>query len=261
LHKDLKKAVSKKDSGWEFEATSNGYRGTMKTASPTPEGSKGLARSEGDFYVPGFARDFRTGLVPGAPDTYRRRFLERAAIVEPQLLETLRVVSAGDEQALAAWTGRWHLTDHWCAVLARDTVRWWASQPGVSGWEFSAKGIFVGMFAFPIQPLALDQFYYDPTWRRRGDFKKFVFDKVAQALEVYCDRVEADALAAGLKRSPRKREVVHFDWLARYQVKGESFASIAQNASYRFKGGRQTVRKAVVELAEYLSLQLRPSTS
>jgi hypothetical protein len=63
-------------------------------------------------------------LVPGAPDTHRRRFLERAAIVEPQLLETLRVVSAGDEQVLAAWAGRWHLTDQWCAVLARDTVRW-----------------------------------------------------------------------------------------------------------------------------------------
>jgi hypothetical protein len=88
-----------------------------------------------------------------------------------------------------------------------------------------------------------------------------VLNSVAEALEHYCDRVEADALAAGLKRSPKKREIEHFDWLARYQIKGESFASVAQNASYRFKGGRQTVRKAVAELAEYLSLRLRPSTS
>jgi hypothetical protein len=53
----------------------------------------------------------------------------------------------------------------------------------------------------------------------------------------------------------------HFDWIVRYQIKSESFASIAQNASYKFMGGRQTVRKAVVELAEYLALTLRPSTS
>jgi len=88
-----------------------------------------------------------------------------------------------------------------------------------------------------------------------------VLNNVDQALDLYCDRVENDASDAGLKRSPKKRETEHFDWLARYQVKGESFASIAKNASYKFRGGRQTVRKAVVKLAEYLSLRLRPSTS
>ena len=234
----------------------------MKSASGSLERSGvGLAWSEGDFYVPGFARDFRTGLVPGAPDTHRRCFLERAAIVEPQLFETLRVVSPDDEQALASWGRGWNLTDHWCLVLARDTVRWWASHPDARGWEFSAKGIFVGMFPFSIQALKLGKFYYDPTWRRRGDFKKYVHGEVAQAVESYCDRVEAEAIAAGLKRSPRRREIEHFDWLARYQVKRESFASIARSSSYKFKGGRQTVRKAIVELAEYLSLRLRPSTS
>ena len=231
-----------------------GTAGNSKRASRIPERSKAdLAQSEGDFYVPGFSRDFRTGLVPGAPDTHRRRFLERAAIIEPQLLETLRAVAANDEQELASWAQRWRLTDQWCIVLARDTIHWWASQPDSRGWEFQATTIFVGNFPFPIQPLILDKFYYDPTWRRRGDFKRDVLDKVAEALNHYCHRVETDALAAGLKRSPKKREIEHFDWLARYQVKGESFASIAQNASYKFKGGRQTVRKAVVELAELSS--------
>jgi len=86
---------------------------------------------------------------------------------------------------------------------------------------------------------------------------------VEQSVEAYCDEVEAAALAAGLKRSPRKRDIVHFDWMVRYQVKRESYASIAQNQlyKYKFKGGRQTVRKAVVELAKYLALELRPSTS
>jgi hypothetical protein len=238
-----------------------GIARNSKRATRVERSKADRAQSEGDYYVPGFARDFRTGLVPGAPDTHRRRFLERAAIIEPQLLETLRAVAANDERELASWARRWRLTDPWCVVLARDTIRWWASQPDSRGWEFQTQGISIGSFPFPIQPLTLDEFYYDPTYRRRGDFKRYVLDKVDEALKHYCDQVETDALAAGLIRSPKKRDIEHFDWLARYQVRGESFASIAQTASYKFRGGRQTVRKAVVELAEYLSLKLRPSTS
>jgi hypothetical protein len=41
--------------------------------------STGLSWSLGDFHVPGFSSDGRTGLVPGAPDTHRRLFLTRAS--------------------------------------------------------------------------------------------------------------------------------------------------------------------------------------
>jgi len=172
----------------------------------------------------------------------------------------LRSVMADDADGLSAWAKRWHLTDRWCMVLARDTARWYAKHPDAHGWEFQGQGIFVGSFPFEIEPLQLGPFYHDPTWRSRRDFKEYVLTEVARAIDDYCDRIEAAALAAGLKRAPRKKGVGHFDWLARYQVKGESFASIAKTASYKFEGGRQTVRKAVVELAKYLELTLRPST-
>lgn len=214
----------------------------------------------GDFYVPELASHGRSGLVPGAPDRHRRLFLERAAIVEPGLLTTLRGVRADDTDGLSTWARRWHLTDRWCLVLARDTARWYAINPDAQGWEFQGQGIFVGSFPFAIEPLQLGPFYHDPTWRGRGDFKADVLEHVRHALDDYCDRIEAEALAAGLKRAPRKRGLEHFDWLGRYQVKGESFASIAKSASYRFEGGRQTVRKAIIELAKYLQLTLRPST-
>jgi hypothetical protein len=48
--------------------------------------SSGLAWPVGDFYVPGFSSDGRTGWVPGAPDTHRRLFLIRAAELQPELL-------------------------------------------------------------------------------------------------------------------------------------------------------------------------------
>ena len=190
---------------------------------------------KGDFYVPGLASHGRSALVPGAPDVDRRRFLERAAIVEPDLLKTLRSVTADDADALRAWAERWHLTDPWCLVLARDTARWYAAHPDAQGWEFQGQGIVSGSFPFNIGPLQLGPFYHDPTWRSRGVFKAYVLERVGQALDDYCNRIEAAALAAGLKRAPRKREVGHFDWLARYQIKGESFASIAHTASYKIR--------------------------
>ena len=215
----------------------------------------------GDFYVPRLASDGRTGWVPGTPDVHRRFFLERAAMLEPKLLATLRRVTGANAHALSSWAKRWHLTDRWCLALARDTARWYAEQPDAQGWEFEGKAIFAGMFPFAIEPLQLGAAaYYDPTWQRRGIFKRHVLEQVARAVDDYCDRIEAAAREAGLKRVSRKRESEHFDWLVRYQIKGEPYASIAQNASYKFKGGRQTVRKAIVDLAEYLELTLRSST-
>lgn len=221
----------------------------------------GLAWPVGDFYVPGFSSDERTALVPGIADKYRRLFLVHAAQLEPELLSTLRKVAIDDERALSAWTERWHLTDRWCVLLAHDTLRWWTKNAGTEGWEFEHTGIFAGFFPFPIAPLKLGPFYHDPTWSRRSDFIKDVVQQATRAAKDYCDQIEAKALAAGLKWAPRRREAEHFNWLARHQIKGESFTSIAQHSSYKFNGGRQTIRKAIVELAEYLELSLRSSTS
>jgi len=152
------------------------------------------------------------------------------------------------------------LSDRWALALAADTARWYAGNPNAEGWEFQGQGIFAGPFPFPIEPLQFGPFYHDPTWRGRRDFKADVLERVVRAIDHCCDKVEADALAAGLKRAPRKTSVDHFVWLARYQVKGESFASIARNSSHKFQGGRQTVRKAVTTLARLLELSLRLST-
>lgn len=167
----------------------------------------GLAWGNGDFYVPEFASHGRTGLVPGAPDVQRRRFLERAAILEPQLLTTLRNVTPDDADELSAWAKHWHLTDRWCLSLAGDTARWYANDPDARGWEFQGQGIFVGTFPFKIKPLRPGHFYFDPTWRSRRDFKAYILKEVKRVTDDYCDRIEAAALAAGLKRAPRKREL------------------------------------------------------
>ena len=219
---------------------------------------RGLSPADGDFYSPKLSSDARSGTVPGRPDVHRRFFLERAGVLEPELLAELTKMSPNDSESLSNWAERWHLKDPWCLALARDTIRWHRTNPGARGWEFQGQFKFVGHFPFKILPLRLKPFYYDPTWRRRHQFREDVLLQVAEQIDAYCDRVEAKALQVGLKRAPRKKEDAHFDWLIRYHIRGESYSSIAKGP---FKlGGRQTVRKAVVELAKVMALTLRPST-
>jgi len=225
------------------------------------EFAQGLAPADGDFYSPRLASDARTGTVPGVPDGYRRAFLKRASDLEPELLATLTSISPEDSYAISKWAERWRLTDPWCLALAKDTIRWHRTDPAAQGWEFEGTSIFVGHFAFKIPPLRIkESFYHDPTWRRRREFKEYVIGQVAERVDEYCDQIEADALKAGLKRVKRKNEASHFDWLVRYHIRGESFASIAQDSPYKYQAGRQTVRKAVVELAKIIALTLKSST-
>ena len=171
----------------------------------------GLEWANGDYYVPQLASHGRSGLVPGPPDVHRQLFLERAAQVEPQLLTTLRTVSPDDPNELLSWAKRWNLTDRWCRLLARDTARWYATERDCRGWEFQGQGIFVASFPYKTEPLLLPgPFYLDLTYRKRRDFKALVLKKVAHAVDEYCDRTEAAARAAGLKRAPRKRELEAF---------------------------------------------------
>jgi hypothetical protein len=229
------------------------------TAKEETAASAGLRWPVGEFYLSGLSSDGRMASIPGAADAHRRLFLVRAARLVPELLSTLRAADHC-ECGVNAWAARWHLTDQWCVLLAQDTKHWWVNSPGAEGWQFEKVSAAAGHFPFRIEPLQLGPFYYDPIWRKRQDFKKYVQECVRQSLQEYCARVEADAVAAGMKRAPRKRAIEHFDWLVRYQIKGESFASIAKTASYRFSGGRQTIHKAAFELAKYLALSLRPST-
>jgi hypothetical protein len=56
---------------------------------------------------------------------------------------------------------------------------------------------------------------------------------------------------------PRRRELDHVDWLVRYQVRGESYTTIADSLLLKMAARGRTVRKAVRGLASYLRLTLR----
>ena len=84
-------------------------------------------------------------------------------------------------------------------------------------------------------------FSHDPTWRSRSAFKTDVLEHVRHALDDYCRPDRSRRLGCRFEtRTIASEKLSISTGSARYQVKGESFASIAKN-SYptSFGGGRQ----------------------
>ena len=70
------------------------------------------------------------------------------------------------------------------------------------------------------------------------------------------------AIAAGMTTKPKplqKHEPLHFEWLVRFQVEGESQASIAKNPGegYEYSGERSAINNAIHDLAKDIGLTLR----
>ena len=220
----------------------------------------------GEFYRPGKRPP---GVEPAGVRYYRMRFLERAAELYPELLEHLRMVSPDDEKALLEWGRASHLTDPWCLALARDRARRWQERPHEQGWTFPR--VLVSISAVPLGPLdsedelllrrtcnsLLDDFFSNPISTAPADYKAALIRRIGHAVDDYCDRIveqiEGPALEAGFRRTPERREIQHIDWLVRHQIEGVSFASILPSK----RSARQTVHKAVKDLANYIGLTVR----
>jgi len=95
---------------------------------------------------------------------------------------------------------------------------------------------------------------WDPLRQTRSDFLTDAMEFAKAAIVSYCDRIEADTEEAGLGKARPKREVIHFYWLAGYQILGWSCKQIADADN---KKSRRTVEEAVKELAASIGLNLR----
>ena len=75
---------------------------------------------------------------------------------------------------------------------------------------------------------AIDWNQSEDRWRhgreRRRDARQRLLAKVAGVIDTYLDRVEKVASERRYKEKPELNQ--HLEWLARYQVKGESEYSI-----------------------------------
>jgi hypothetical protein len=100
--------------------------------------------------------------------------------------------------------------------------------------------------------------FTDFTWNRRMEtrsaLERRLLGEIKRQLREQVDRYDQEAKQRGDVSTPAKPSgSQHFRWLARYQVKGESFTHIANEAGV----SRQAVMAAITEAAAIINLPLR----
>jgi hypothetical protein len=172
------------------------------------------------------------------------------------------------------WSWRWKLTDRWCLEWIVQTLGWWRLRPSEPQKAWFHDDLTGKPFPAPLLRPKLRP--WDPTSLTRADYEAQTMSIVERQLAIYCDDVEKRARVADLTRTPERRELEHFYWLARYQVKGEGPAEIAEGrdlggcwsstgssceekaAITRDRAAKvEAVKKAITRLAKFIGLTPR----
>jgi hypothetical protein len=235
----------------------------------------------------------RLGAGDSSTGVQRRRacywFLEAATGAEPRILCELRdrilpsFWQAGEtlDATIEAWLERWRIQTPWSFEWAFALLGLWMG-PGnrppedvpprfcwpsfgstIDGrtlaWLRSAG---LGRYVDSIPKdegreavrLDLPECRYDPFTETKADAVRRLTGELTEAVRAEVDRIARESLTEGdaptiVKTTGRE----HFEWLARYQVKGDSYAGIAHEACR----SRQAVKLAIRETAELIGLVLR----
>lgn len=163
-------------------------------------------------------------------------------------------------ERLQAWGKRWNLDLDWCLIRAHITL-YRAYRDGSEPNEFAP---FMEMREHPRQPVAPFVFRYkgwDAYSLTQDQYKQAVSEALAEDLDRYIERAEAQAKAYGLMEVPSKREHLHFVWLVRFQVQQRSPQQIADEFSdYESDKSiisESSVRDALKRTAALFDLNLR----
>jgi len=232
----------------------------------------------GEFYNP----DSRGSASDEYQAAIRRRFLEIAQELEPELLPSLaenvlphfrEVADAHDlyqlrhhappslEQALGEWLQRWSLRTAWARWHALWTLQeWqagrsppgqgWGGRPPWSTWETIRYDETV------VPPVRLPQ--WNPQLETWKEYNARARQTYTTHLSQYRERLEGLAVERGLVRVPQPREIERdLRWLAMRQVQRLTWSEIERRS--RVHVSERTIRTAVPEVAQLLGLPLRAS--
>ena len=165
--------------------------------------------------------------------------------------------------ALADWAARYNINVTWVRNLAFHKVFAWHhggrdddvhERPGTGSlWASSVKDVtnrLIKSEQFTVGPVE-----WSPTEETEEQFLDRTTREFTEARREYVARVHAVYNQRGWPKESaiEKRELQHFEWLALYQIKGNSFNQIAK--AYRRE--RKTVEEAVKGLAAFIELPLR----
>ena len=154
--------------------------------------------------------------------------------------------------AVGDWQRTWRLTDSWMRPRALATLAAWAVGMPQGDWYPEALSTGGGKLAGD-PPFTFQAPAWAPISQQWEDWKADTGGRMQKQLQVYRQRRESEALAAGMVRTQERFED-HFRSLVRYQVKKENYGPIADSVDKT----RKAISSAVHNLAQLLDLKLRP---
>ena len=168
-------------------------------------------------------------------------------------------------RVVGAWARRHNLRNAWIRDAALETLHKWcrileqrdpvglSDEPRILTWqtplvsqELNESGGDIGLRFEDEGWDYLNETRTEAKKRLLGEFKKF--------LSEYLGEVEERFRRDGWESPYEKKSLWHFNWLARYQVLGRSYSTIARDDG---TGARESVQEAVRKTAELADVRLR----
>lgn len=170
---------------------------------------------------------------------------------------------------LTSWADTYHLTDEWLLEDALHTLYAWTEWPRlleVVPERFHPGG--AGSMVPEMDPPTLEVGPWDPTIETWAGFQDRARETFERWLRDYRTAGDAWADDLGLESAPEKRPrkgdplALHWEWVARYQCQGWSYAQIAEHYDKGTKNpsghsGARNVSRTVRDLADLMGLTLR----
>jgi hypothetical protein len=177
-------------------------------------------------------------------------------------------------ESMFEWSKHYHLDIVWCRHLAYETLDLWCQCPyyrSIRYWTYT-EGLPPSYLPQPPEPLYFqNRFIFEaetdyPVIGFFDEVKKRIMKDCERQIVAFLKSREDDAQGYGLRKTIIKRELSHFEWVAKYQVIGASFKEISGVPENQRGTGKNCslpedtskVRKAVNELARLIDLPLRP---
>jgi hypothetical protein len=204
------------------------------------------------------------------------KFLEAVFAAEPAVMEMLESIARelpesldgnsltpAAQEKVAGWCSRFNLNAPWCRELGEQMVlaMWLETREG--GEKYSEEALRKSaaaqqLAAEPFQEhrLTIEFGFWPLTTMTRTEFRDRCRQVLETRLEEFCDQIDTLACATGMERTREKRELDHFLWLARYQVKGQSAAEIKRFTAGMGRVTTDAITKAIRALAKELELPL-----
>jgi len=164
--------------------------------------------------------------------------------------------------ALLGWARRWNLSADWCLKAALEAMAFWMRRrPSRLTWGIGWSGFLPTLTT---TPFTFEHAGWDPSRQQRTAYVQAVRKTCEDFLQGYVRGVDRTARNRGFRPAPTTREAVHFEWVARFQVRGESFAAIEARIRGQPRWAahiseRKAVAMAVKGLAQRIGLPLRPA--